>query len=82
MQSCTDVNNNKLLLLLFSSHATCWRQHSQCLKCGWTVMDGVQTLLFKCGRHPATSWTNALWMASTQRPGAKWEVFYSTFSYL
>jgi len=27
----------------------------QCLKCGWTVMDGVQALLFKAGRSPATS---------------------------
>jgi len=27
----------------------------QCLKCGWTVLDGVQALLFKAGRHPATS---------------------------
>jgi len=28
----------------------------QGLKCGWTVMDGVQALIFKPGRRPATSW--------------------------
>jgi len=37
-------------------------------------MYGVQTLLFKAGRRPATSWTNAPWTASMQHPGAKLEV--------
>jgi len=40
----------------------------------WTVMDGVQALLFKAGCRPPTSWTNAPWTASTQRPDTKWEV--------
>jgi len=30
----------------------------QCLRCGLTIMDGVQALIFKAGRHPATSWAN------------------------
>jgi len=30
-------------------------------------MDGVQALIFKAGRRPATSWPNAAWMASKRR---------------
>jgi hypothetical protein len=28
----------------------------QGLKCAWTVMDGVQALILKTERHPATYW--------------------------
>ena len=28
--------------------------NTQCLKCGWTVMDGIQALIFEAGRRPAT----------------------------
>ena len=46
----------------------------QCLKYGWTVMDGVQALIFKAGRRPATSWANAAWTASRRYPGGKFHL--------
>ena len=38
----------------------------QCLKCEWTVMDGVQALISEAGRRPGTFLTSTGWTPSRQ----------------
>jgi len=58
---CVSIN------LICASLNTKLYNHSQCLKCRWTVMNGVQALIFKSGRRPATSWVNAAWRGGEGR---------------
>src|SRR6218665_2998602 len=44
------------------------RSVTQCLKCAWTVLDGVQALIFKAGRRPCTCFVFRARTPSMQRP--------------
>ena len=42
------------------------RGFAQCLKCEWTVMNGVQALISEAGRRPGTFLTSTGWTPSRQ----------------
>jgi len=48
----------------------------QCLKCEWTVVDGVNVLLFKAERRPAMA--AAIYLASSS--GRPCTTFFNTFN--
>jgi len=49
------------------------RHFMQCLKCEWTIMDGVQALIFEAGRRPATNLVKTAWTPSTCVHAILWQ---------
>jgi len=55
MGNCDDISNN----YKYVEHSRLLLYDNLCSMSEWTAMDGVQALIFKAGRRPATSWANA-----------------------